>query len=286
MSIIKILFFLIFLPIFVLGQGEVENFRKDTAAMQTITKENKKPRKKRSAYEKIYPDEYFKGSLKSYIAHLTNVDTNYIFSNKPKSIADSIYIEFTLPGALRYSSDVRELLLESYQHAYIFELRDTVLQEYETYYNVEVVDPSRLGKATIFDSGVFTVGIIRTIPYYWIFKLGYPLESITGSLWQVKTHENNDKSKPRIPIRSSISSDFGGLYVFSVPTQYYHLDNKSLGFLKFNNLLDVNPMLLEYGMQVKKITSPIIGKIIHFVDLVEYKKKYMRSFPPFTELPR
>ena|GEM_PF-3979377 len=285
-STLKILTFLIFLPVLVWGQNEELQIRKDTVVGEIIVKDDKIASNKCGDYVKLYRDEHFYGSLKNYLAHLLRIDTSYIFSNKPSMISDSIIVDFTLPGALRYSNKVRILMIESYQHAYLFELKDTILPDYETFYNVEVVDPNRLAKATIFDSGDFTTGIIKNIPNHWVFQLGFPLESITTGLNLVRTLERSDKGKLRIPIRTTISCDYGGLYVYSVPFQRYDLDNKSLGFLKFNTLLDVNPMLLEYGMQVKKITRPIIGKVVHFVDKEEFKKKYRRSFPPFRELPR
>ena len=47
-----------------------------------------------------------------------------------------------------------------------------------------------------------------------------------------------------------------------IPTEF--VDENEL--VQFDSLLDLNPILFEYGMQIQKVTRPVIGKVVEFFD--------------------
>ena len=152
-----------------------------------------------------------------------------------------------------------------------------------------IVEESRLAKSTIFDYEEHLIGFaIKDVPYAFNVDFGKPLDGIKSFLCCSATIEN-DTLKERIPIKTSFSQKYDGLYNYAVPTKTYEYDKNGLPtgeYTKFESLLDVNPVLYEYGMQVQKVTRRVVGKKIHFVDLEEYKRKYKRYLPGAIELPR
>lgn len=203
----------------------------------------------------------YNGNLIGYLTRMWQLEEKHVFSNRPNLLQDSIYIHQEMHYELSYSQNVKNILLESMQYAYSFHVRDTFLQEYETVYIVKVGDENRLKKFSLYDYE-FRAGTVDSENTYKVsYVNGHPLEEIIHGLYLLKTKENADKSRFRII--SDIGSENTGLYTVMIPRHKYNVDGERENF---DSLLDINPVIWYYGLQVQKVTRPVIGKVIDFFE--------------------
>ena len=223
----------------------------------------------------FYTAKKFSGSLERYLIESLQITKEQLFSNKPDVLRDSIFINQEIQYNLLGSNTLREMMMVSIQRAYSFQLRDTFLNEYETVYVVTIGDESRLNKFTLNDFEFTAITGDSQKEYSVFYKSGKPLWTSKGTLSLVKTKENMN-AENRIRIVTDFPSKYDGLYKYMIPTEIVG-ENE---LVPFNSLLDLNPILFEYGMQIQKVTRPVIGKVVEFFDKVNSRSVIPNPYFP------
>lgn len=263
MSIIRVLLLLFMINSLANGQEFDGSITKDTSLeVASYVKKSDE-----NLYKGYFFNPYkFSGNLTQLLEYLWGIPPERIFSNKLSIIEDSIHIDMELQYELRHSNYVEDLLLKSLQRAYSFNLRDTLLSEIETVYIICVVDESRLQKNTIYEHEFLAFCTDVQVKYSFAVMHGRQLKRSLGMLRNIKTKEKI--SGTSLPIVSGIASEYDGLYNYAIPENAF---DEAGDVLYFDSLLDINPVIFNYGLQVQKVTRPVMGKVIDFFDVPDVK---------------
>ncbi len=256
MSLIKLITFLLFFleALALFGQAESNN-------QEVVLKISESDKEEYSAsFGTIISLSNIQVKFK--LAEIWQVSEENIFSNKPDFLNDSLFIDIESMNEFEGLSRFNDLLIGYIKRAYSFEVRDTFLSGYETVYVVKVGDESRLKAFANNDNRFSSMPPDFTLKYLLSVKNGFSLNLVKYGLSLVETKENDSLTKP-IRIISEFSSEHDGLYNYVIPLNYSS-ENGELA--NFDSLLDLNQILWQYGLQIQKVTRPVIGKVVDFYD--------------------
>lgn len=217
----------------------------------------------------LFEWQQYSGNLKEVLNYICEVSPEYIFSDEMSLVEDSIFIDLEFQKEFVHSDFFLDLILSTIQRKYKFRIRDTLLAETETVYVISISDELKLERNEVGEGRFFLFGNDSKNQYDLGFCFGYYLKQSKNILELVKLVDNQNGKQ--IPVVSDIPKEYDGLYNFAIPMHSYNADGSAK---YFGSLLEVNPVLIKYGLQVQKVTRPIVGKVIEFFGLPTIRPPY------------